>query len=175
MPNDSGALIRIRPRGVVDCANASSSAASPSLNIRLALAREARPLSVSDRRREVRFSKEKPSAVSSRLIAFEMVGFDNPSASAVRAKEPSSATLAKIAQASKSGKRRINSGTGEMPVFLFLSSTPVCIFLRSEQLAPGREPMIERRAFAQLGGANHGWLDAKHHFSFASYYDPARM
>lgn len=35
--------------------------------------------------------------------------------------------------------------------------------------------MIERRPFASLGGADHGWLDAKHHFSFASYYDRARM
>lgn len=35
--------------------------------------------------------------------------------------------------------------------------------------------MIERRPFERLGGANHGWLDAKHHFSFAKYYDPARM
>jgi len=35
--------------------------------------------------------------------------------------------------------------------------------------------MIERRPFAELGGANHGWLDAKHHFSFAGYHDPARM
>lgn len=35
--------------------------------------------------------------------------------------------------------------------------------------------MIERRPFEQLGGANHGWLDAKHHFSFAGYHDPARM
>lgn len=35
--------------------------------------------------------------------------------------------------------------------------------------------MIERRSFNQLGGANHGWLDAKHHFSFAGYYDPAKM
>ncbi|KQP15996.1 pirin family protein [Pseudorhodoferax sp. Leaf265] len=35
--------------------------------------------------------------------------------------------------------------------------------------------MIERRPFAELGGANHGWLDAKHHFSFADYHDPARM
>jgi redox-sensitive bicupin YhaK (pirin superfamily) len=34
--------------------------------------------------------------------------------------------------------------------------------------------MIERRAFESLGGANHGWLDARHHFSFASYYDPER-
>ena len=35
--------------------------------------------------------------------------------------------------------------------------------------------MIERRPFAGLGGADHGWLNAKHHFSFASYYDPKRM
>jgi quercetin 2,3-dioxygenase len=34
--------------------------------------------------------------------------------------------------------------------------------------------MIELRPFASLGGANHGWLDAKHHFSFANYHDPAR-
>lgn len=35
--------------------------------------------------------------------------------------------------------------------------------------------MVERRPFEALGGANHGWLDAKHHFSFAGYYDPERM
>ncbi len=35
--------------------------------------------------------------------------------------------------------------------------------------------MIERRPFESLGGANHGWLDAKHHFSFAGYHDPGRM
>ena len=35
--------------------------------------------------------------------------------------------------------------------------------------------MIERRPFESLGGANHGWLDAKHHFSFAEYHDPKRM
>lgn len=35
--------------------------------------------------------------------------------------------------------------------------------------------MIERRPFQQLGGANHGWLNAKHHFSFAEYYDAERM
>lgn len=35
--------------------------------------------------------------------------------------------------------------------------------------------MIERRPFEALGGANHGWLNAKHHFSFASYHDADRM
>ncbi len=35
--------------------------------------------------------------------------------------------------------------------------------------------MIDVRPFATLGAANHGWLDARHHFSFANYHDPARM
>ncbi|MEJ1967474.1 MAG: pirin family protein [Rhizomicrobium sp.] len=35
--------------------------------------------------------------------------------------------------------------------------------------------MIEVRPFAKLGGANHGWLDAHHHFSFGEYYDPRNV
>ena len=35
--------------------------------------------------------------------------------------------------------------------------------------------MIELRKFETLGAANHGWLDARHHFSFAGYHDPARV
>ncbi len=35
--------------------------------------------------------------------------------------------------------------------------------------------MIELRPFASLGGENHGWLDAKHHFSFANYHDERRV
>lgn len=35
--------------------------------------------------------------------------------------------------------------------------------------------MIERRPFDSLGGAHHGWLDAKHHFSFGGYHDPKRV
>ena len=35
--------------------------------------------------------------------------------------------------------------------------------------------MIDVRPFNTLGAANHGWLDARHHFSFADYYDPKRM
>lgn len=35
--------------------------------------------------------------------------------------------------------------------------------------------MVDIRRFDALGGADHGWLKARHHFSFANYYDPARM
>jgi len=35
--------------------------------------------------------------------------------------------------------------------------------------------MIDVRPFSTLGAANHGWLDAHHHFSFADYHDPGRM
>ena len=35
--------------------------------------------------------------------------------------------------------------------------------------------MIDVRPFEQLGGAHHGWLNARHHFSFAEYYDAERM
>ncbi len=35
--------------------------------------------------------------------------------------------------------------------------------------------MIDVRPFASLGGGDHGWLKARHHFSFADHHDPARM
>ena len=35
--------------------------------------------------------------------------------------------------------------------------------------------MIDLRPFDKLGGADHGWLKAKHHFSFGSHYDPENM
>lgn len=35
--------------------------------------------------------------------------------------------------------------------------------------------MIEKRPFTSLGHVNHGWLNARHHFSFGEYHDPARM
>lgn len=35
--------------------------------------------------------------------------------------------------------------------------------------------MIELRPHSELGGAHHGWLDTRHHFSFAEYYDQKRM
>jgi redox-sensitive bicupin YhaK (pirin superfamily) len=39
----------------------------------------------------------------------------------------------------------------------------------------GVKAMIELRSFDDLGGADHGWLKAKHHFSFGRYHDPERM
>lgn len=35
--------------------------------------------------------------------------------------------------------------------------------------------MIEITPLEKLGHADHGWLDAHHHFSFADYFDPDRM
>jgi len=35
--------------------------------------------------------------------------------------------------------------------------------------------MIDISPFETLGHADHGWLDARHHFSFAGYHEPSRM
>ena len=35
--------------------------------------------------------------------------------------------------------------------------------------------MIDIRKFDSLGHADHGWLDARHHFSFANYHDSSRI
>lgn len=35
--------------------------------------------------------------------------------------------------------------------------------------------MIELRPYDGLGGGHHGWLDTRHHFSFADYRDPRRV
>jgi redox-sensitive bicupin YhaK (pirin superfamily) len=42
-------------------------------------------------------------------------------------------------------------------------------------IRPQEHPMIELRPFNKLGAADHGWLRAKHHFSFGSHYDPGNM
>jgi len=35
--------------------------------------------------------------------------------------------------------------------------------------------MIKPIYYGELGRAQHGWLDARHHFSFGNYYNPKRM
>ena len=46
---------------------------------------------------------------------------------------------------------------------------------KGQSQSNGPTQMIELRPFEKLGGADHGWLKAKHHFSFASHYDPSNM
>jgi redox-sensitive bicupin YhaK (pirin superfamily) len=50
------------------------------------------------------------------------------------------------------------------------------ILAKDKQRRSGLEDriMIERRPFASLGAIDHGWLKARHHFSFGGYQDPAR-
>jgi len=50
-------------------------------------------------------------------------------------------------------------------------------FTRTEQVEQKSDimPNISIRPFNRLGGANHGWLNTRHHFSFADYFDMNRM
>src|SRR5689334_12382079 len=80
-----------------------------------------------------------------------------------------------MAQASRSGRRFIRE-TMSFGRFYFRSEIdPHFIPNAKGRALPGRFDMIERRPFNELGGADHGWLRAKHHFSFARYWNPERM
>jgi redox-sensitive bicupin YhaK (pirin superfamily) len=40
---------------------------------------------------------------------------------------------------------------------------------------PSERGTITVYPYEKLGHADHGWLDARHHFSFASYWNPGRV
>lgn len=103
MPKDMGTAILTHPRGWVALSVTSASTASPFARIRVARSSAWRLLSVRDMRREVRCSKALSSRPSRRAIAFETVAWASPSSAAAETNDPVSATLAKIAHASKSG------------------------------------------------------------------------
>ncbi len=52
---------------------------------------------------------------------------------------------------------------------------PIFASRQADTAFTGDTAMIELRPFNSLGGANHGWLNAKHHFSFGGYSDPRRV
>jgi hypothetical protein len=123
-PNDIGAAILIRPRGAADCASPSASTASASARIWAARTDRTRPVSVNDNRREVRWNRRSPRRPSRREMAFDTVALESWRSAAAPAKEPVSATLAKMAHASRSGSCGIDSGNDVFRAVLFLSRAP---------------------------------------------------
>src|SRR5216683_1574070 len=174
-PNDMGAASRTRPRTADDRASASSSAASPSERICAARRESCRPASVNAIRRDVRLNKRVLSFASTLLTAFETVALESFSSAAAAAKERVSATFAKIAKPSRSGSFDMsNPETIDFDNFYF-QLVPLSIPVGAKRRHAWSITMIERRPFNQLAAADHGWLKAKHHFSFGEFADPTRM
>src|SRR3954447_17554715 len=89
--------------------------------MRAAFTAAARPTSLKASRRDVRWNRLAPRRASSRLTALETVAFEAPSSAAARENEPDSATLAKMAQASRSGRRVMGIFQNDVfRLFLFL-------------------------------------------------------
>src|SRR5215470_3338140 len=175
-PNDIGAASRTGPRTAVDRARASSSAASPSARMCAARRESWRPASVNTIRRVVRLKSRVRRFVSTLLIALETVALESFSSAAAAANERVSATFAKIAKPSRSGSFDMsNPETMNFDNFYFQFTAVSIRDYGKRRALPRRISMIERRPFNQLAGADHGWLKAKHHFSFGDYHDATRM
>src|SRR5258708_2203406 len=170
-----GAASRTRPRTADDRASASSSAASPSARMCEARSNRCRPASVNAIRRDVRLNNRVLSFASTLLTAFETVALESFSSAAAAAKERVSATFAKIAKPSRSGSFDMsNPETIDFDNFYF-QLVPLSIPVGAKRRHGWSITMIERRPFNQLAAADHGWLKAKHHFSFGEFADPTRM
>src|SRR3546814_18914552 len=104
-PKDIGAASRIVPLGELASSCAASSAATASARIRAARSERRSPVSVSESRRDVRWNHVAPMLLSRRDIAFDTVALERPSALTAAVKERCSTTAANMAQASKSGRR----------------------------------------------------------------------
>src|SRR5262249_24968102 len=97
-----------------------------------------------------------------------------PSASSTRCS--ASAALRKSQPASSSSQARKPPSSPEPYSTSTAASAPDPNRTETPSIqSKGTTQMIELRPFAKLGGADHGWLNAKHHFSFAGYYDPSNM
>jgi hypothetical protein len=122
---------RTRPRGAADLSCASASAASLSARMRAARTASTRPVSVSAKRREVRWIRRSPMRASSRCNALDTVAREMSSSPAAPAKGPVSATLAKIAQLWRSGRGMFipKNGKRVFPFFLCLEpgSRAICL------------------------------------------------
>src|SRR3546814_18574212 len=104
-PEEQGACRRVLPFGELASSCAASSAATASARLRAARSERRSPVSVSESRRDVRWNNVAPMLLSRRDIAFDSVALERPRAFDAAVKERCSTPTANMAQASKSGRR----------------------------------------------------------------------
>ena len=113
---------------------ASFSNASPSARMRAALAAARRPVSVSARRRDVRFSSDAPIRLSKRATAFDAVALERLEIGCGARKGTGLRYLREHRPGLQVGQTgHSNSGNDEFPLFLFFGSRHQPDFKRSQQ------------------------------------------